>query len=198
MTRGTCVRIPSATSHTLAAVAKFRLIDLFAGCGGMTRGFVDTGRFEPTFAVEMDPDAAATYQANFGAHVVAGRIQDVERFPASDLVIGGPPCQGFSPLNRNGVGLERRALWKEYLRALDDAVPGIFVMENVPELLRSSEYRAFRRQVEAQGFAVRGEILNAADFGVPQRRRRAIVIGSRLGEPPWPDQTHSDPSNLRL
>src|SRR3954471_22531608 len=92
----------------------FRLIDLFAGCGGMTRGFVDSGLFEPVFAVEMDRDAAATYAANFGAgHVHAGKIEDVDVFPQADIVIGGPPCQSFSPLNRHGVGPERRALWRE-------------------------------------------------------------------------------------
>ena len=81
---------------------RYRLMDLFAGCGGMTRGFVDTGRYEPVFAVEMD-DAAATYAANFGTdHVVADKIENVEMFPEADVVIGGPPCQGFSLLNRNG------------------------------------------------------------------------------------------------
>lgn len=169
------------------------MIDLFAGCGGMTRGFVDHG-FKPIFAVEMDFDAAATYGANFGSdHVHAGRIEDVETFPDADVVIGGPPCQGFSPLNRNGVGFERRALWREYLRALDEAAPEAFVMENVPELLISCEYAEFKRAAEQRGFDVRGEVLNAADFGVPQRRRRAIVIGSRVGAPPWPLQTHSSP-----
>lgn len=176
-----------------------RLIDLFAGCGGMTRGFADTGVFEPVFAVEWDPGAAATYAANFGAdHVFAGAIEDVRTFPRADVVIGGPPCQGFSPLNRNGVGLERRALWREYLRALDEAGPTVFVMENVPELLGSPEYRSFRAAAEARGFAVRGEVLNAADYGVPQRRRRAIVIGTRRGLIPWPVQTHSDPVELQL
>src|SRR4051794_18326848 len=102
----------------------------------MTRGFVDSGFFEPVFAVEMDEDAATTYAANFGAeHVHAGKIEDVDAFPQADVVIGGPPCQGFSPLNRDGVGPERRALWREYLRALDEAEAGAFVMENVPELL---------------------------------------------------------------
>lgn len=160
----------------------------------MTRGFVDTGVFEPVFAVEMDADAAATYGANFGAdHVFAGKIEDVISFPDADVVIGGPPCQGFSPLNRDGVGLERRALWREYLRALDEAEPEAFVMENVPELLVSPEYEEFREAARARGFRVHGEVLNAADFGVPQRRRRAIVVGSRLGAPPWPRATHSDP-----
>lgn len=176
-----------------------RLIDLFAGCGGMTRGFVDAKAFRPILAVEMDADAAATYADNFGAdHVYAGMIEDVSAFPEADVVIGGPPCQGFSPLNRDRVGLERRGLWREYLRALDESTPMVFVMENVPELLASKEYRDFTRAARVRGYVVRGETLNAADFGVPQRRRRAIVIGSRVGEPPWPTQTHSDPDLLDL
>src|SRR4051794_26937913 len=131
-------------------------MDLFAGAGGMTRGFVDAGRYEPIFAVEMDEDAAATYAANFGdAHVVAKKIEDVDHFPHAEVVIGGPPCQGFSPLNREGVGLERRALWREYLRALSESEARAFVMENVPELLRSAEYDAFKEAAETQlGFRV--------------------------------------------
>ncbi len=177
---------------------KFRLMDLFAGCGGMTRGFVDAfgslrEAYEPVFAVETDRDAAATYELNFGAHVFAGPIEEVEEFPDADVVIGGPPCQGFSPLNRHGVGFERRALWSEYLKALDDAQPHAFVMENVPELLRSDEYTEFKEAAERRHFRVLGEVLNAADFGVPQRRRRAIVIGTRLGAVPWPEGTHADP-----
>jgi DNA (cytosine-5)-methyltransferase 1 len=170
-------------------------MDLFAGCGGMTRGFVDTGRYEPVFAVEMDPDAAATYAANFGTeHVVSDKIENVETFPQADVVIGGPPCQGFSLLNTKGVGLERRALWREYLRALRESGAEAFVMENVPQLLGSAEYEAFKAAAEQElGFAVEGRILNTADYGVPQRRRRAIVIGVRRGRIPWPTQTHRDP-----
>jgi DNA (cytosine-5)-methyltransferase 1 len=171
-------------------------MDLFAGCGGMTRGFVDSGRFDPVFAVEMDEYAAATYGENFGHdHVVAKKIEEVDHFPLVDVVIGGPPCQGFSPLNRRGVGLERRALWREYLRALRQSAPAAFVMENVPELLRSAEYEAFKKAAEDDlGYVVEGDVLNAADYGVPQRRRRAIVIGIRDGDIPWPKQTHYDPS----
>src|SRR3954467_6798636 len=145
------------------ATPTYTLMDLFAGCGGMTRGFVDSGRFKPTFAVEMDLDAAETYRRNFGDHMTAERIEKLAAWPSGDVVIGGPPCQGFSPLNRDGVGLERRALWREYLRALDEAAADAFVMENVPELLASQEYRDFRCAAEARGFAVRGEVLNAAD-----------------------------------
>jgi DNA (cytosine-5)-methyltransferase 1 len=175
---------------------RYLLMDLFAGCGGMTRGFVDTGRFEPVFAVEMDEHAAATYGENFGHdHVIQKKIERVERFPKVDVVIGGPPCQGFSPLNREGVGFERRALWRQYLRALREGEPDAFVMENVPELLRSAEYQAFKQAAEDEhGYKVEGDVLNAADYGVPQRRRRAIVIGVRRGPVPWPRQTHFDPT----
>jgi DNA (cytosine-5)-methyltransferase 1 len=85
-------------------------------------------------------------------------------------------------------------LWTEYLRALEAVEPRAFVMENVPELLRSAEYAEFKRRAESLGFSVEGEILNAADFGVPQRRRRAIVIGTKASTPPWPFPTHADPT----
>lgn len=176
--------------------APYALIDLFAGCGGMTRGFVDSGRFTQVLAVEFDADAAETYRRNFGDHVAESPIEDVANFPKADVVIGGPPCQGFSPLNRGAVGFERRGLWREYLRALEQSEPRAFVMENVPELLRSAEYAEFKRRVEGLGFVVDQDILNAADFGVPQRRRRAIAIGVRDGEVPWPGRTHADPQKI--
>jgi len=174
-------------------VSRLALIDLFAGCGGLTRGFCDTGRFEPIFAVECDEDAAATYRANFGDHVFCGPIERVESFPAADVIVGGPPCQGFSPLNMRRVGLERRTLWREYLRALEEAEPEVFLMENVPQLLRSAEYSEFCRAAAELGFEIEGEVLNAADFGVPQMRRRAIVIGSRTISPTMPRPTHFAP-----
>jgi DNA (cytosine-5)-methyltransferase 1 len=164
----------------------------------MTLGFEATGRFRSIFAVEWDAPAAETYRRNFGDHIVAAPIEDVDRFPRADVVIGGPPCQGFSPLNMLGVGLERRSLWREYLRALDDAQPGVFVMENVPELLRSAEYHAFADAARDLGFHVEGRILNAADYGVPQRRRRAFVIGSRIGAPRWPSAEFFPPDAVPL
>jgi DNA (cytosine-5)-methyltransferase 1 len=173
---------------------RYTLIDLFAGCGGMSRGFEESGRFRSIFAVEADGDAAETYRLNFGDHVAEARIEDVVSFQCADVLIGGPPCQGFSPLNRDAVGFERRGLWQEYLRALEQAEPEAFVMENVPELLRSAEYAEFRKRAQGLGFKVEGAILNAADYGVPQRRRRAIVLGIREGEVPWPAATHGDPN----
>lgn len=182
-------------SNFHGSMTTYSLLDLFAGCGGMTLGFERTGRFRSVFAVEWDKDAAETYRRNFGDHIACSAIEDVQSFPVADVVIGGPPCQGFSPLNMLGVGLERRSLWRQYLRALDDARPSLFVMENVPELLKSAEFLAFADAARERGFIVEGRILNAADYGVPQRRRRAIVIGSRVGRPQWPTPDHFPPGN---
>src|SRR6201996_4621733 len=137
--------IRAGRGHIVGGVSPLTLVDLFAGCGGMTRGFEDSGAFRSVFAVEFDRDAAATYAANFGEHVACGPMGEVAAFPAAAVVIGGPPCQGFSPLNREAVGFERRGLWREYLRALEAVRPRAFVMENVPELLGSAEYAEFRR-----------------------------------------------------
>lgn len=179
-------------------VHTYRLIDLFAGCGAMSRGFADSGRFRPVFAVESDPKAAATYAANFPkATLIDTPIQRVESFPEADLVIGGPPCQGFSTLNRKGANIATRRLWQEYFRALKAIRPAAFVMENVPQILNSTEFDGFMAAIEQDGFyVVDKRVLNVADYGVAQRRLRAFVIGidKRLGPISWPDQTHADPA----
>jgi DNA (cytosine-5)-methyltransferase 1 len=115
----------------------------------------------------------------------------------ADLVVGGPPCQGFSLLNKQRQNDERRGLWRAYYRVLELVQPLAFVMENVPELLKSPEFLRFRRMAVADlGFTVWADVLNAADYGVPQRRRRAIVIGIRGAEPILPRVTHYDPSKF--
>lgn len=188
--------LPPARPLGFVLVTRYRLIDLFAGCGGMTRGFEDTGRFQSIFAVESDPRAAATYSRNFpAADVRVDRIEDVVDFPTADIVIGGPPCQGFSTLNRAGAEVASRRLWKEYLRGLHASEPVAFVMENVPQMLDSEEFAQFEREIEREGaYHLDARVLNVADYGVPQRRLRAFVIGARFGRAPWPDQTHADPT----
>jgi DNA (cytosine-5)-methyltransferase 1 len=170
-----------------------RVLDLFSGCGGLTLGLHMVGGFEPVGAVEADRDASLTYTANFGVDVAHGRIEDVRDFPTAELVVGGPPCQGFSPLNRGRVGFERRALWRQYLRALEASMAEAFIMENVPALLKSAEYASFVRQATRLGFQVEGRLLNAADYGVAQTRRRAIVVGVRGRRFAWPTPTHMRP-----
>lgn len=173
-----------------------QFVDLFSGAGGFTQGLIATGRFQPEFAVEFDAAAAETYRLNFGDHVFAGDIKKVARFPRADVLVGGPPCQGFSPLGTRRVDDERNELWREYLRAVRSARPQVFVMENVPELLRSQQYADFKALASATGYCIEERVLNAADYGAPQRRRRAIVIGRRRRIPIWPRPTHGDPARM--
>ena len=169
-----------------------RTIDLFAGCGGLSLGLAQGGAFVSVLAVDSDPDAAETYGANFPeTEVIVGPVETVKTVPRADVLVGGPPCQGFSALNRDKVGMERRALWRQYLRVLEASHAEVFVMENVPELLRSAEFRAFEEAARGLGFAIFADVLDAADYGVPQRRRRAIVIGMLGGQPRRPLPTHS-------
>ena len=173
------------------------VIDLFAGCGGMTEGFrsADAG-FTPLAAVEWDRAAAATYATNFGAdHVVWGDIASFNAPATADVVIGGPPCQGFSGLGSRDIDDPRNVLWKEYMRVVLEADPKVFVLENVDRFIRSSEFQLLMDEL-GHGQLRRWKfhepaILNAADFGVPQRRQRTILIASRVGPVRFPKPTHS-------
>ncbi|GAA4418154.1 DNA (cytosine-5-)-methyltransferase [Actinokineospora soli] len=166
------------------------LIDLFAGCGGMTRGFTAAG-YRPVLAVEHDRAAAATYAANFGeSHVTAVDIAalDVADLPPADVIIGGPPCQGFSNLGARAADDPRNQLWREYLRVVERVRPKAFVIENVDRFLSAPEFALLREHTS--GYELTTGHLLAADFGVPQRRKRAFVIGSRVGPIPLPAPTH--------
>jgi len=178
------------------------LIDLFAGAGGMTLGFEREG-FSSQLAVELDSVAARTYEKNFGGAVLAEPIEEVDLFPPADVIIGGPPCQGFSPLGRDRDPRSRsllNRLWREYVRALRQARPQVFVIENVPEFVRSEQFEAFlrtsRRDPALRSYQIEYRVLNAANYGVPQRRRRGIVIASRIGPPIWPESTHGPEATL--
>lgn len=172
------------------------VIDLFAGCGGMTVGFSQEG-FDPILAVEWDRYAAATYAANFGEnHVRAGDIADVrdDEIPTADLIIGGPPCQGFSNLGLKRLDDPRNQLWREYMRFITKAKPQVFVIENVDRFSKSPEFEMLLAEVDhgiLKNYELSYGVLNAADFGVAQRRRRTIVIGSRVGKIDLPAPTHA-------
>ena len=105
---------------------------------------------------------------------------------------------GLQPLNRDGVGLERRALWRHYYIALRESGARAFVMENVPQLLRSPEYLEFRTRARRLGFDVVEDVLLAANYGVPQTRRRAIVVGVLEGHANLPEATHFPPHAVPL
>ena len=172
------------------------LIDLFAGCGGMTAGFVRE-EFTPILAVEFDRAAASTYAANFGQeHTFFGDIAALpdQAIPAADVVIGGPPCQGFSNLGSKDVRDPRNKLWKEYLRVVIHARPKVFVLENVERFSRSSEFQMLLEEADhgcIQDYVLSWRVLLAADYGVAQRRPRTILIGSRVGQLDPPTPTHA-------
>ena len=173
-----------------------KMIDLFAGCGGMTAGFKPHG-FEPVLSVEWNLHAAATYAANFGeSHTFWGDIDDALKgdIPEADIVIGGPPCQGFSNLGSKDVDDPRNTLWKRYLQVVERANPQVFVIENVQRFRKSAEFQLLLDEADGgmlSGYELSHGVMLAADYGVAQRRPRAIVIGSRVGKIDLPTPTHA-------
>ena len=180
-----------------------RILDLFAGAGGLTAGFHEASdRFRSVAAVELDPAAAASYSATFAkTGVFTGPIQDwLARadMPADvDVVVGGPPCQGFSALGKRDAADERNSLWRQYAEVLTRVRPGYFGVENVPAFGRSRQYQDFLAATRPGGFledyALEHRVLNAADYGAPQVRKRTVVIGHRrdLEAPGFPEATHA-------
>ena len=182
----------------------FRLIDLFCGAGGLTLGFTEAfgHAFIPVLSNDFNAFAAQTYNARFGDHCTVGdivhRLDDfVSEIPKAHVVVGGPPCQGFSLLNKNRGDDDRKALWRPFLEVVKRAEAEVFLMENVPQLLGSAEHEAIIEEASALGYATAWATLCAADYGVPQVRRRAFVLGSRRANPNSvfpPKKTHYDPN----
>jgi DNA (cytosine-5)-methyltransferase 1 len=193
----------------LSSRAKVRVLDLFSGAGGLSEGFVRASdRFETVRAVESDLAAAASYAENHDADVVfPGKIEDwlkTEDVPAADVIIGGPPCQGFSALGKQNLLDERNQLWLRYAETIRKAQPQYFVLENVPTFLKSPQFERFKRQCQPSSrlgnYTFKAMILNAADFGAAQLRKRVILIGHRrdLPFPGFPSPTHTPDTWVRL
>ena len=182
---------------------RYKLIDAFAGAGGMTLGFSERfgHLFKPVWANDFNKYCVDTYNANFGRHCVHGDIIDVLHdpkieIPQADVVIGGPPCQGFSLLNKKREDDPRKQLWRPFFELVQRSGAEIFAMENVSQLLGSFEHGEIMGTAKAMGFKVWGAMLCAADYGVPQTRRRAIIIGCKNFDPALvfpPRKTHLDP-----
>lgn len=207
---------------------RINVIDLFAGCGGFTQGFREfcprgatTSPFRTVGAVELDIAAASSYAANFadeagGAeNIYAGtKAGDIANWDPGqiknevDVILGGPPCQGFSSLGKEDSDDPRNALWQQYMRVVNVLHPKVFVIENVDRFLTSRAYQEFYASLQSateRGGELRDyvleepRILNSADYGVPQARRRAIILATRqdlISEHPkgiglqYPEPTH--------
>jgi DNA (cytosine-5)-methyltransferase 1 len=185
-----------------------RVLDLFAGAGGLSEGLHQTGGFNTVMAVEMDRHAAATFSLNHPAtELFVGPIEEwlsIGHVPQIDVIIGGPPCQGFSTLGKQDVQDDRNALWKEYARAIVRAEPTYFVVENVAAFVKSPQFEQFHAETQPGGmlqeFAFQAAVMNAADYGAFQARRRAVMIGHRrdVPFPGWPTPTHlGNPRTVR-
>src|SRR5207302_1378154 len=122
---------------------EFTFLDLFAGAGGFTLGLVRVGGRSSSLAIDADGDCAETLNANFpSARVVNADAASVGYDAGVDVVVAGPPCQGFSTLNRNRSGDPRNLLYVEILRCVDSVGPQIVVVENVPRFLGSEKCTA--------------------------------------------------------
>ena len=177
----------------LILVKRNKVIDLFAGVGGMSLGFEMAG-FEVVLANEYDKEIAEAYVKNHpNTKMIAEDITSISlenvfsKYRGKiDVIIGGPPCQGFSQKGqRKTIHDERNFLFKYYVKVVELIQPKYFVMENVPNLL-TAEKGYFKKEIEEMfrklGYILNSDVLNAADYGVPQNRRRAVIIGKKLND----------------
>lgn len=160
----------------------FSFIDLFAGIGGIRLGFESVGG-HCVFSSEFDESACKTYEANFGDHP-SGDITKINAkdIPNFDVLLGGFPCQAFSIIGKK-EGFENETcgtLFFEIERILKEKKPKAFMLENVRNLTahdRGNTFKIIRSHLEALGYSVYAKVLNALDYGVPQKRERIIIVG---------------------
>lgn len=197
-------------------VSELRAISLFSGAGGLDLG-VERAGYRVSVSVEYERDACATLRSNFPTStVLEGDIRmfsTAQILEAGDLcrgevalLVGGPPC---TPFSKSGNWLEYKRAGKDpeaslldhYLRVLDEAEPKAFLLENVFGLAYRNHNAAWFEKLlttcRALGYSVREQVILAADHGVPQRRQRLFVMGTRGSEPTFPEPTHSGPHEAR-
>lgn len=161
-----------------------KVVSLFSGAGGLDWGFIKAGH-EVIWANDNFEDAVKTYKRNIGDHIICEDISKISsaEIPSHDILIGGFPCQGFSVANiKRGGHDERNKLYLEFLRVLIDKQPKFFLAENVKGILSLEQGKVFELIIsdfESSGYKVTHKTLNAADFGVPQKRERVIILGTR-------------------
>lgn len=160
------------------------VVSLFSGGGGLDLGFVTEG-YDIIWAIDNDKNAVATYQANIGNHVICADINhiDIGKIPPADVVIGGPPCQSFSLAGNRNVEDERGQLVWQYIHIIAQLQPKAFVFENVIGLLSAKNAQGekiidlLKIAFKKIGYTIERQVMNAADYGIPQRRKRVIIVG---------------------
>lgn len=184
------------------------VVDLFCGCGGGSMGFHAAG-FRTVGAVEIDEDAAAAFTLNIGVAPIVKDVRDVDgadiltaaglKRGEPTLLFGCPPCQSFTVLRRGSMTTERdeqrNTLIYEYLRLVEELLPRHIAFENVPGLVEGRwkpYFDRFQEILAELGYTFAHDVIDAAEYGVPQRRRRVLVIGSRVVKPRLPRKSHSE------
>lgn len=176
------------------------VLSLFSGGGGLDLGFLAEG-YKIVWAIDNTPNAVATYKANIGDHIICDDINNIDAaaLPSVDVVIGGPPCQSFSLAgNRHTEDARGQLVWK-YIEIIHAVKPKAFVFENVTGL-QSAKNKAgekilplLEKAFQDIGYTINLQVLNAADYGVPQRRNRVIIVGLANGSKfQFPKPTHSE------
>lgn len=173
---------------------KIKTVSLFSGAGGLDIGAIMAGA-HIVFANDMMKEACMSYRENIGNHIVQGNINEIlEHFPVindADLLIGGPPCQGFSVAGKMDINDVRSQLIWSYLKAVSIVKPKAFVMENVKALGSLDKWKPIREKLLAEmralGYSVNLMILNASDFDVPQARERIFIVGIKGNGKQIPD-----------
>ena len=175
---------------------------LYSGAGGLDLGFSQAG-FSLVWANELDEHACSTYARNLGDHIVEGDVLTAE-LPQGpvDVVVGGPPCQGWSRIGRMDPDDPRSKHVHHFLDVVEALEPRAFVMENVASLAEGERWREVREDLvlraEALGFSAKTFVLDASHYGVPQARRRMFLIGLRDSVPVAPrPTTRSSPPTVR-
>jgi DNA (cytosine-5)-methyltransferase 1 len=162
---------------------KIKAISLFSGSGGMDLGFLKTRKIDVVLANDYNKSACESYKHNIGDHIIHGDIKDLKNLPEADLVIGGPPCQGFSTANpKRAFDDPRNLMFKEYARIIKEVEPKVFVLENVSGMMTmkgGDVFKLIKKELKSCGYNLYDKLLNAKDFGVPQSRRRVFIVGVR-------------------
>ncbi len=169
-------------------MSNFNVLDVFCGAGGMSQGFIDAG-FNVELGIDSSKDAIETFKKNHTHSLglvsdlfqeTPDKILEKTGIKSFDLIIGGPPCQGFSIAGKRDIGDERNELYKSFVAFVNFYKPRAFVMENVPNILSMGNgiiKENILSDFESLGYNVSYKVLLASDYGVPQNRRRAFFVG---------------------
>ena len=175
----------------------FKVLDLFSGAGGLSLGFWAAG-FD-VLGVDSSPDAAKSYSLNFG-RAICSDLNDMNEYPEADVLVAGPPCQPWSRAGKRLGENDGRDGFEITLRWVKSTAPVAIVVENVPDISRTGSRQHldyFEASLTTLGYQVAEHILNAADYGVPQNRRRLFVTAIRDDEPLAPPVAHVQQTTVR-